>query len=170
MPLLSGIKHISHPYVYKRAASILVRVFARVWEKVDDWTPCAIGSQPSITDYNGCVPSFTAAQLGSAELCVSQAASKPHASPTAFAMHSANPNQTADHPIQAAIACEAVPQQVTWSAGSLDESEWHQLQGETAVYDDYWQRFRDIDEATDMSAATALAHSIVTDRKLVKVL
>ncbi len=108
-----------------------------------------------------------AAQLGPAELAVSQAANKPHASPMAFAVHSANPNQTADQPIQAAIALEAVPQQVTWSAGSLDESEQHQLQGDTAVYDDYWQRFQNIDEAAEMSAAT---RSMVPDRKLVKVL
>ena len=110
------------------------------------------------------------AQLGPAELAVSQAASKPHATPMAFAMHSANPNQTADHPIQAAIACEAMPHQVALSADSLDESEQHQLQGDIAVYDDYWQRFQDINEAAEMSAATSLARSIVPDRKLVKVL
>ena len=112
------------------------------------------------------------AQLGPAELAVSQAASKPHATPMAFAMHSANPNQTADHPIQAAIAGEAMPHQVALSAGSLDESEQHQLQGDIAVtvYDDYWQRFQDINEAAEMSAATSLARSIVPDRKLVKVL
>ncbi|DBB04473.1 TPA: hypothetical protein ACH3X1_012573 [Trebouxia sp. C0004] len=142
----------------------------RGWEKVDDWTPCAIGSQPSITDYNGCMPSFMAAQLDPAELAVSQAASKPHARPMAFAIHSANPNQTGNYPIQAAIALEAVPQQVAPSAGSLDESEQHQLQGDTAVYDDYWQRFQDVDEAAEISAATSLACSMVPDRKLVKVL
>jgi len=143
---------------------------ARGWGKVDDWTPCAIGAQPSITDYNGCVPSFMAAQLGSAESAVSQAASKPHASPMAFAMHSANPNQATDHPIQAAIALEAMPQQAARSAGLVDESEEHQLQSDTAVCDDYWQRFQDIDEAAEMSAATSLARSIVPDHNLVKVL
>jgi len=137
---------------------------------VDDWTPCAIGSQPSITDYNGCVPSFMAAQLSSPELAVSQAASKPHASPMAFAMHSANPSQAVDHPIQAAIALDALPQQVAWSAGLSDDSEEHQLQSDTAVYDDYWQRFQHIDEAAEISAATSLACSIVPDCKLVKVL
>ena len=134
---------------------------------MDDWTPCAIGAQPSITDYNGCVPSFMAAELGPAELAASQAASKPHASPMAFAMHSANPNQTADHPTQAALACEAMPQQVAWSAALLDESEQHQLQGDTAVYNDYWQRFQDIDEA---AATASYARSIVPDCKVVKVL
>ena len=82
-------------------------------------------------------------------------------------MHSANPNQTADHPTQAALACEAMPQQVAWSAALLDESEQHQLQGDTAVYNDYWQRFQDIDEA---AATASYARSIVPDCKVVKVL
>ena len=63
-----------------------------------------------------------------------------------------------------------MPHQVALSADSLDESEQHQLQGDIAVYDDYWQRFQDINEAAEMSAATSLARSIVPDRKLVKVL
>ncbi|DBA73872.1 TPA: hypothetical protein ACH3X2_009526 [Trebouxia sp. C0005] len=141
----------------------------RGWEKVDDWTPCAIGTQPSITDYNGCVPSFKAAQLAPADLAVSQAASKTHPSPMAFAMRSAIPNHSADHPVQPASVLAAVPQQVAWSAGLLDEPQEHQLQSDTAVYDDYWQRFQDVEDAAEISAATSLARSIVPDR-LVKVL
>lgn len=84
-------------------------------------------------------------------------------------MRSAIPNHSADHPVQPASVLAAVPQQVAWSAGLLDEPQEHQLQSDTAVYDDYWQRFQDVEDAAEISAATSLARSIVPDR-LVKVL
>lgn len=138
---------------------------ARGWERVEDWIPCAMGAYPSVTDCNGRLPSFVAAQPSSAP--PPQIVTKPHASPMDFAMQSANPNQPAQQSRQA-IDVQAEPQQNPEELFNIS-NEQHSDNADP-VYQDYWQRFGDTDVAADVHAGRLTSPRLLLQGTTVKVL